>query len=1050
MGAVWEAEQLSMKRRVALKLLLPQFAPTRDMRARFQREAEAGGRLAHPGIVQTHAVGEHEGVQYIAQELVAGSRSLSDELDAWRRAGEQPPEHYRRLAELFVQLADALGSAHENGVVHRDVKPGNVLLTAEGTPKLADFGIALVEDALTLSTTGQLLGTPYYMSPEQASARRGVIDQRSDVFSLGATLYEALTLRRPFEGDTWQQVCQQILSVDPPDARSIRSRVPRDLSVICQKAMEKRSDQRYASMREFAGDLRRHLGDETILARAPGPVRRTVKWTRRHPVLTTSAVLVVLALSVVASLMLELKEETRIALENAQRADREGYSAQLAALQAALGDGNPRQARRRLEQCPEELRGWEWDHLRVRLDPHLVRIDGPQGNHDLAWSSDGRWLAAGGKGIRPLIWNASTGAPHDRFVDSAVPALMGDTDPTFLYMYGVAFSDDGTRVYSALTDGQLLMWTVGNGELLTPRTEFELTRWGFFSSAFDEANIATTSDGSLVVTWAFGTQFRGRLRWWDSQSGRELAALSASPPFGVPKAFLADGRRLAMGSEVWDIDTGELSLSLAGPVTASLSHVSVGPGGRVVTTDRHDGVRIWDTETGVDLEAWAVDGLQHAIFDPRGDLVATGSSDGTVRLWDASTGAIRLELSGHLKQVCELAFSLDGRLASLDYGGAIRVWSLREIDAAQTIDQLPTAVTSLAWSRDGIRVAAGTDEGAVACWDVATRQRELDLGISDAGVTDLVFGPEGRYLAAATAEGEMRIWHADDGTHVTTIQTGREPIESLAFLTARDDVVSLTADGTLRTHELRGGTERSSVSARLPPPSFPGQAAAREDSALRGTISQGGVLVVTAPLRGGMGPSSWGGSPAVEQGLLPQPDGGGLLSGHQVWTVEDAMAVSTLMPGGQWTSVSISNDAAHIAAGIGSEDAPGVSIEVWTRSGSADARGRSDASGPYITWTSAKTEAPRPVHCLAFSPDGERLVAGGQSGELQIWSVEPFAHLVDLHHDSEGPAAITAVAFSPDGSTLASADAEGRIRLWLSAVNLTGDRHPVGGVRQER
>ena len=206
MGVVYEAEQMSLHRKVALKVLPSHLSFSKEAMLKFRREAEAGSRQSHPGIVTVHAVGECEGVHYIAQELIEGSRSLADSLEELRKEGDQPQGYFREAAQLIAEVADALQHAHDSGVIHRDVKPSNILLAKEGKPKVTDFGLAKVEDALALSRTGDFAGTPYYMSPEQVASRRTGVDHRTDIFSLGVTFYEMLTLKRPFEGETSREV----------------------------------------------------------------------------------------------------------------------------------------------------------------------------------------------------------------------------------------------------------------------------------------------------------------------------------------------------------------------------------------------------------------------------------------------------------------------------------------------------------------------------------------------------------------------------------------------------------------------------------------------------------------------------------------------------------------------------------------------------------------------------------------------------------------------------------------------------------------------------
>ncbi|MCH2106864.1 MAG: serine/threonine-protein kinase, partial [Planctomycetes bacterium] len=282
MGEVWEAEQTSLSRKVALKLMLPDRVSERGLDF-FAREARAGGRLAHKGIVSVFGTGEDEGAHWIAMELVDGACDLKRSLDAMRDEQEVPEGYYEHTGGFIAELADALEVAHQAGVIHRDLKPANILVAADDSPKVSDFGLAKLEDELSISSAGELLGTYYYMSPEQVATKRAGIDHRTDVFSLGVVMYEMLTLVRPFEGDTTEQVAQKILWEEAPNPKAIRSRVPRDLAVICGKAMEKDPGRRYQSMSELAEDLRRYLGDEPIQAKPPAAAQRVIKWTRRNP-----------------------------------------------------------------------------------------------------------------------------------------------------------------------------------------------------------------------------------------------------------------------------------------------------------------------------------------------------------------------------------------------------------------------------------------------------------------------------------------------------------------------------------------------------------------------------------------------------------------------------------------------------------------------------------------------------------------------------------------------------------------------------------------------
>ena len=320
MGELWEAYDHALKRVVALKLL-PHgaLAGEREI-ARFQREAVASARVRHDGVVAIFKAGSDQGLHYIAQELVAGGRTLRDEMEEWRHRGQGPAP--RQLAELFARIARGLAAAHEAGVVHRDVKPQNILITPDGTPKVADFGLARLEGDLSLSHSGAFVGTYFYASPEQVRPDGREVDARSDVFSLGATLYECLAWRRPFEGDNVQAVVDAITREDPPDPRRSRPSVPADLALIALKALEKRRENRYASMRELEQDLERTLAHVPIRARAPSPARRAHKWLLRHP--TASATIGLSLLAFAALLVLTLRaEHLRRVAERAESDQRE-------------------------------------------------------------------------------------------------------------------------------------------------------------------------------------------------------------------------------------------------------------------------------------------------------------------------------------------------------------------------------------------------------------------------------------------------------------------------------------------------------------------------------------------------------------------------------------------------------------------------------------------------------------------------------------------------------------------------------------------------------
>ncbi|QDU65743.1 bifunctional serine/threonine-protein kinase/formylglycine-generating enzyme family protein [Engelhardtia mirabilis] len=311
MGQVWEALDSRSGETVALKLVLPERLDDRTL-ALFAREARAGAKLDHPNVVKLLGYGSDGGMSWIAQEFVPGAKTLKDFIAGVSSGTQLPSDYHRRVADLVARVADGLHASHGVGVIHRDVKPANILIAPDGTPRLTDFGLARVVDDSFDSVTGDFAGTWAYMSPEQVTAKRMGLDHRTDIFSLGVVLYELLALRRPFEGDTTHQIAQRIVTYDPPDPSTIRSQCPSALATICGKALEKDPDRRYGSCAAFADDLREYLSDRPIAARPPSVVHRLRRWAAVHPVASSVTAVVTLALISVTVLLTENLRTNRL------------------------------------------------------------------------------------------------------------------------------------------------------------------------------------------------------------------------------------------------------------------------------------------------------------------------------------------------------------------------------------------------------------------------------------------------------------------------------------------------------------------------------------------------------------------------------------------------------------------------------------------------------------------------------------------------------------------------------------------------------------------
>lgn len=354
MGIVYEAEQISLGRRVALKVL--PFAAMLDKQqlARFKNEARAAATLDHPNIVAVYSVGVDRGVHYYAMQLVEG-QSLAQVVAQLKARNEDRAarsehiqsairipqseiatvasarlstlpdyssrEYFRTIAQLGIQAAEALDHAHQNGILHRDVKPANLLVDGDGKLWITDFGLARIEQDAGMTMTGDILGTLRYMSPEQALARRAVVDHRSDIYSLGATLYELLTLRPPFDGDDRQELLRQIAFDEPKKPRQLNSRIPQDLDTIVLKAIEKNPADRFPTAQELANDIQRFLASQPIKARLATRIQRVVKWSRRHTAFISSAAAILLvSTTILAASSLRIAKWYGEAMKSGQRA----------------------------------------------------------------------------------------------------------------------------------------------------------------------------------------------------------------------------------------------------------------------------------------------------------------------------------------------------------------------------------------------------------------------------------------------------------------------------------------------------------------------------------------------------------------------------------------------------------------------------------------------------------------------------------------------------------------------------------------------------------
>ena len=983
MGEVWEAEQISLGRRVALKLLRPETASAERAHA-LAREAKAGGCLDHPGIVTVYAAGEVDGVPYIAQQLVGDGLTLADVLEHLRRHPRQRNQHDQRVARLVLDVARAVETAHAEGILHRDLKPSNILVGPDDRPRVSDFGLAqLAGDG----TSRGLVGTAAYMSPEQVSAGETALDDRSDVFSLGAVLYEALTLQRAFPGEKTADVLRRVVEEDPPDARLLEPGLPADLAIICAKALEKRRADRYGDMKAFADDLKRFLSHEPIRAAPPDALGRLRRWIMRHPALSTGYALgaaLLLLLGLALAREVDLRQEAEEATGRADAAAaaaraaervsrlREERAVELSALanvQAAalhVERGEHVEARLRLEACPPALRGWEWDHFALRADTSLMRFDGHQGALTaVAITPDGRRLATGGFDGEVVLWDAGTGAELLR-----LPAHQGA-------VRGVALSGDGSTLVTGGDDSVTRVWDARDGrELFVLQGHLARVR-----------AVGVSRDGWLVVSGADD----GTVHAWDAKRGNEYLVTAAFEAGVRSVAVSADGRRFAVGSRLgaarcWDADTGELVREIPSRQQGEARVALDANGGRLFVAD------------GRGLVALYLDGDDRpytTIAGPGGPVTALAVDDRGTRLLVAADGDAawvdlmtgrRTPLTGHRGLVTAVAVADGGaRLLAGDDRGVATLWdaSLRGAKETRVLQGLAVAPTELAVDADARTIVGGSlQESVVPVWNGDGSLRFLLDGHAT-NILDVAVSADGSRIASAALDGTVHLWDAADGRLLRRVDGRAGGASALALDATGALLVSGDRRGRVRLWSTVDGT------AEVLPPAGLGRIT-------QVCLARGGELVVAGDESGnvvlwrdGGPPRRLREGPGFDDGLLALTADGRVLVRGGVRS--DALAAWDLEAGTHW------------ASRLGLRD--GLST-------------------------------------LTLSPDGRRVFGSSwRDTVVRVWDV-PEARTTAFLAAHTGD--VTAVVLSPDGSRLVTAATDGTIRAWETRAALGRGRAADG------
>ncbi|MCO6453815.1 MAG: protein kinase [Pirellulaceae bacterium] len=987
MGVVYRARQRSLGRLVAVKVLPLAAALDQRQLQRFQNEAQAAALLQHPHIVPVYAVGCEGGVHFFVMQLIEG-RSLAAvvaELRDRARREEVPhrprpagteavtvvglstdldwsSNHFVRSAvHLIRQVASALDHAHQLGIVHRDIKPGNILIAADGAPWITDFGLARLQGDAGLTMTGDLVGTVRYMSPEQARGWHAAVDHRSDIYALGLTLYELLTLEPAFAGSDRERLLQRIVNEEPLPPRRLNPAIPPDLQTIVLKAIAKEAADRYATAGELAADFSRFLDDQPILARRPTPRQQAARWLRKHARTVVAALGMLILLLLVGVAMLAagnrrvrheqqqteraLRQETEAKLTLAEALEKLGTEQRRAnaaledqrrtgyGYQVVLADREWRMnhlaaARRILRQCPETLRDWEWHYLLRRCQQDGFSLPAESRAQLVAWAPNGRQLLVCGQRLE--VWDVV-----DRQRVCELQASFGK-------VLSATFSPDGARI--AICGG--------------PPT-------GLF--LFDPA------------------------------SGLPDGELPAIPGAWRQAAYSSDGNLLAaagMGLELVRLATGE-RLPLDGAPTGRFLAVALSPDLQWLAAHHSDTktVWVWNLSDGQVRRKYRIQAESLKLVFGTGNQLLILASDATLRMVDVGGSAAPRSFRPATNEVGDqfkLALSPDNRLLAVAGGEhSIAVTDLVRNGRPNTIRGLETDVLDLQFSPDNSQLAVASRDGKVQVWDASADQSYTPVAFSDGlGCLGLAATSDGSFVLIEGSRGvPIRISRLNpaDGKVAELIRPA--PL-GRAFAAHGDWLACLAGLG--QTDVLIADTQGQTI-ARFANPRGPAGALALHQQRERLALwwNTRGVALIDLATHQVQYESER--IPGMVYGLAFSPDGGKLAIAYGR-TDGGGLQVLDVESGRRELDLSFPAMAHSVAFAPG-----GRELAVGLRDGTLQLRELpGGALRRQLTGHSAG------VYALAYNQSGTRLFSGGFDRKVRVWELVQGRELLTLEAPGDG------------------------------------------------
>jgi WD40 repeat protein len=1048
-AAVYRGWDPELRREVAIKVPRAGFVADAEGQARLLREATSAARLRHPAIVPIYETGKQGDTAYIVFEYVPGP-SLAQVLHETRPTP-------RQAAQWVARIADALDYAHRSGIVHRDVKPSNILMDANGQPLLSDFGLAFTsEGGPTLTQHGDILGTPAYMSPEQARGRSQTVDARTDVYSLGVLLYELLCGRVPFEGPG-HSVLLQVLHDEPSTPRRYRAQTPADLETICLKAMSKEPRRRYATAGAMADDLCRYLEHRPIHARRIGPLGRFTRWCRRRPALAATIAGAVLAIAAVsgASFRQVLQERNRYRVER-DRAEASLYQALVSDCRAQLRSRDTgwwwtamddiRQAARLgvAEKDPATLRelaiqcmGTSYPCFRLRQtwQGHQGPVTG------IAFSRDGRLAVSGSRDKSLRLWERASGR--------TIAVLDGHNAA----VTGVAYHADGRRIASASADGTVRIWDVEalvNVPPSEPDANLDAPPSRVFTLGDEPVRaIAFSSDGRLLAA-AYkdavqvfdvmdpGEEKTAKVLVGDSNAPDDAPSDPAAktPAVLTCLAFAPNDHRLATGGSdktlrIWHVDSGQ-----------PIDSWPVGAVPRTLAFDFENFALFWADAEGflvhtriinrheeISTARLHTDSIRQVFVagNTKPSRLLTASQDGSIKYWfDPRFTTETAVARGGFRDVLCAAIETSGRWVVAGHAdGTIRLWELasppqrtlhrpsHNVDFIGDERRLacddhvldfssdrPAAeepfdvapVVALAIYPDGDRFALARGDGTLLVWDRAARREVASWKAHDCTITSLAVDRDGLRLATGSEDSEVKIWDGDTGRLRESADAGIGEVDQVAWSVDGHSLAAAGRRGAVLWH-VDEGVELDELLADAPAGTL------RRRLTLRRTLHEHLVP---------MGVVAFG----AEHLVTARADGAIELRDPRSGTISDTLFGHTTAV----TAIAFSADGAMLAS-TGLER----TIRLWdlaTRRELGRFNFPDRETTRYLTW-------------LSFDPHGKYLLSGGQwwaagrgGPRTAVWNVQSRTTV------AWGLPASRAGRFLPDGSGALVADPMGGVALY--------------------